>query len=397
MAAKAKQILTYLALIAIVLYFTVVGLIAAKPFLAPLSIAILLTMILIPVVEKLEHWHFNRGWAALVATIAAMALFGALFYVLSVQISSVAKDWPEIKERVEPQIEKLQQFIDNTTGIEPDQQKDLIEKNMPATGENNSEEAESGDSGKATPASDTEDAGQSLFSMAGTALIGFVSFLGTSLLTFVYIFFMLLYRSKIRKSILRFFPPDRQEQAEKILWDSIEVSKNYLGARLLLIVFLTIFYSIGFYISDIREAFLISVLAAVLSLLPYIGNFIALGLALMMAAFSGAETSQFVGVILTMGITQFVDTYTLEPYVIGGQVNLNPLATIIIVVMAGAVWGAVGMVIAIPLFGIFKIIFDRVRVLKPLGYALGNDEMQDKDGGFLHKAGEKLRRLFHKK
>ena len=51
--------------------------------------------------------------------------------------------------------------------------------------------------------------------------------------------------------------------------------------------------------------------------------------------------------------------------------------TIIVVVLGGAVWGVVGMLVAIPALGIFKVIFDHISVLKPLGYLFGDEDIGD--------------------
>ncbi|MDQ3395762.1 MAG: AI-2E family transporter, partial [Bacteroidota bacterium] len=67
------------------------------------------------------------------------------------------------------------------------------------------------------------------------------------------------------------------------------------------------------------------------------------------------------------------------PYVVGHKVELNPLIIIIVVVLGGAVWGVMGMIISIPVFGILKIVFDHIPVLNPLGYALGEEDISSED------------------
>jgi len=63
----------------------------------------------------------------------------------------------------------------------------------------------------------------------------------------------------------------------------------------------------------------------------------------------------------------------LEPVVVGAEINNNPLFTIIILVVGELIWGIPGMVLAIPLLGIIKIICDHVPSLKPYGYLIGSD------------------------
>lgn len=218
-------------------------------------------------------------------------------------------------------------------------------------------------------------------SSAGSFIGQLFSFLGTFLLTFVYIFFFLLYRSKFRNSILKMVPEDKQESAQSVLGESTQISQNYLFGRLILITFLAALYSVGLAVSGVKNAILISILAAVLSLVPYIGNIIGYFLAVGMAFFSGSGATGAIGVTITFAVAQFVESYILEPYIVGDKVNLNPVFTIIVVVLGEAVWGVVGMLIAIPALGIVKVVFDHIPVLRPIGYLFGEEDIGDNEEG----------------
>jgi len=63
---------------------------------------------------------------------------------------------------------------------------------------------------------------------------------------------------------------------------------------------------------------------------------------------------------------------------VGAEVNINPLFTIIILVAGDLVWGIPGMVLAIPLLGIVKIICDHIELLKPYGFFLGQKKKKQK-------------------
>jgi predicted PurR-regulated permease PerM len=156
---------------------------------------------------------------------------------------------------------------------------------------------------------------------------------------------------------------------------------------LILILFLAILYSIGLYFSGVQQAILISALAALLSLLPFIGNVLGYFLALGMALISGAGATGAIGVTITFSITQFVESYILEPYIVGNKVHINPVFTIIVVVLGGMVWGIIGMFVSIPFLGILKVILDRIPALEPVGFLLGETEQDDDElqGGFFQK------------
>jgi predicted PurR-regulated permease PerM len=119
----------------------------------------------------------------------------------------------------------------------------------------------------------------------------------------------------------------------------------------------------------------------VLSLIPYIGNMIGVVLAVVLGALTSDDVgSALIGIAITFTIAQFVESYILEPYVVGQQVDLNPVLTILGVVAGSAVWGVAGMIIAIPVMGIIKVVCDQIDVLRPIGYLLGEEGIEESKG-----------------
>ncbi|HEX6171065.1 MAG TPA: AI-2E family transporter, partial [Chitinophagaceae bacterium] len=110
-----------------------------------------------------------------------------------------------------------------------------------------------------------------------------------------------------------------------------------------------------------------------LEIIPFIGNLTGTLLAILMVVIQGGGAGMVLGVVITYLIVQFLQTYLLEPLVVGAEVNINPLFTIIILVVGELIWGIPGMVLAIPLLGIIKIICDHIPSLKPYGYLIGSD------------------------
>lgn len=423
MGTKAKQILTYSTLLIVLLFFFFWGLAQAKAFLAPVSVAALLAMVVLPVCHWLERKGISAGWAALLSDMLILLFFVGLAWVLSAQVKSLVEDWPKIKGQVKPKIEQMQEFIADKTGISVQEQDQKVSQNVPgdmlqSSGQEGSPQQQSDQETDTTKqksqqqGSDSQNTeqpqqqqesvplgkgqqqesqgqsggGSSMMGSAGSFLMKIVGFFGTFLLTFVYIFFFLLYRKKFKKSVLKMAPDEKREKTNKVLSDSAQISQSYLTGRLILIIFLAVLYSVGLSISGVKHAILISVLAAVLSLIPYIGNIIGFFLAIVMAFFSGSGLMGALGVAITFAVAQFVESYILEPYIVGDKVDINPVVTILVVVLGEAVWGVVGMLIAIPALGIAKVIFDHIPTLKPLGYLFGNedvgDEAENKDNIF---------------
>lgn len=87
------------------------------------------------------------------------------------------------------------------------------------------------------------------------------------------------------------------------------------------------------------------------------------------------QTALWAAVVLLF--IQTIDNYFIEPNVVGGQVNLSALTSILGILLGGLIWGVAGMILFLPILGIIKIICDHVPELKPIGYLLG-EPGQDK-------------------
>jgi predicted PurR-regulated permease PerM len=403
MKNKLLRILLYVTLIVTSLTLFFWGIFTAKTFLAPLTVAALLTMVVLPVSKWWEKNRVSRGIAALFSTLLILAFFLSIMGVVGWQIRNFANDWPQIKERIDLTVVQLQQFVEEKTGISPQEQQEKIfgsqifnSEEKSSASEPTTEEAgknPSSSSQQQEPSSGSSIDGSRIKSIGGYAM-SFFGILGNFLLTFIYVFFFLLYRNKFSASLVKMAPENLKNEAKKTIGEIILVSQNYLSGRLLLILFLAVLYSIGLSISGVEQAILISVLAAVLSLMPYIGNILGYGLAVAMAFISGSGFAGIIGVTVTFSVTQFVESYILEPYVVGNKVNINPVFTIIVVVLGGAVWGVVGMLIAIPALGMLKVIFDHIPSLEPLGYLFGEEDIGDGEPGYFGKMAKWIKDRF---
>ena len=367
MNERVQKLLTVSVLIIVGAYFLFLGLTKAKEFIIPITIAGLLSMMLLPVVHRLEGLGFSKGWAVFFSDIFILAIVVGLSFLIANQVDRVAEDWPEIKKRLEPRIEQVQQYIQEKFNISIQEQKKQIEETIP------------GDQNKYQSNQEKTGGDNSLIKKTAMNLLNFT---GNFLLTFVYIFFFMYYRKKFRKSLLKLVPEERREATNNVISQSSKVAQQYLIGRFLLILFLAILYAIGFLIIGIKYALFIAIIAALLSLIPYIGNIIGGFLALGMAFISGGGISTLIGVVIVFSIVQFIESYMLEPFVVGHKVDLNPVFTILSIVLGGAVWGTAGMILAIPLLGILKVVFDNVKRLEPLGYALDERDLEEGSNWF---------------
>lgn len=351
MLEKLKKLLYPAVAVVIGSYFLFLGLAKSKGFLAPLVMALILSLLMIPLSNWLEKRKFNRPWASFLCTFIIFLASLAFAGLVSLQVKNFAEDWNKIQQRVQPKIEQAEKFIADNTPLS----RQKVEEYQPGN-----------DKGQSSPPEGEDKSAISILKKIS-------SFFGNYLLTFVYIFFLLTYRHRFRNFILRLFPDRHRKRVKNVTHETAKVARAYLKGRLLLILFLAVLYSIGLGISGVGNFIIISIISAFLSILPYIGNLLAFVLALGFGYLGQSDTGVLIGVILTFGIVQFVESYVLEPYVVGDKVDLHPFFVILAVVLGNMVWGIMGMILAIPVLGIIHVIFTHIPALQPFGYLLSKD------------------------
>ncbi|MGB3179981.1 MAG: AI-2E family transporter [Cyclobacteriaceae bacterium] len=354
------------AVLILLLFFAVIaGVVLAGSFLKPLALALLIALLLVPVARKLEKSGVGRFAACILADLIFVLVVAGILFLLSYQVKQVAGDWDQIQKEGKEQFEKVQTFIVKQVGVSEKEQEQAIEKavNNFASGS------------------------QSKFTSMLKNTLGSV---GDLLLIAIYILLLLYYRHKFANFVYKAFSGTQKSKLRKILEGSKNTAVNYLGGRLILIVLLAIFYSIGFLAFGVKYAIFYAVFASILTLIPYLGNVIGVMLPLATTLLSDDPGQAFFGVLIVFAIIQFLESYILQPLVVGKKVNINPFFTIFIVVLGGAIWGVIGMMVAIPYLGILYVIMNNTEKLKPYAYLIGEEEDSDSDSG-IEKAMGKLK------
>ena len=188
-------------------------------------------------------------------------------------------------------------------------------------------------------------------------------------------------------------PEPDEAKALTIVNNAQQVSQKYLTGLSLMIMALWVMYGIGFSIVGVKNALFFAVLCGLLEVVPFIGNLTGTAVTVAASLAQGADFNMVLGILVVYSLVQFFQTYILEPLVVGAEVNINPLFTIIGLVAGEALWGIPGMILAIPLMGIAKIVCDNIEPLKPFGFLIGEEKKGRKSGGW----GQKVKGWFKKR
>lgn len=348
---RSIKILAFIVLLIIVLVY-------AKPFLVPLSFGAIFAMLFLPLSLRLEKWGMGRGWAVTVSTLLLMALIAAVITIFAWQISDVSKNSAQIEDNISQKIDELRNYVSTKFGISIQKQDQII-------------------------AEQKQNGGGQISTMITGLLSGLGGFITDLILTLVYVFLFLYFRLHLKKFVLMLVPAANRKNATTIMDEASEVAQKYITGLAWMILCLWIMYSIGFSIVGVKNAVFFAILCGLLEIVPFVGNLTGNAITIVAVVMQGGSTSMIIGVLITYATVQFLQTYILEPLVVGKGVSINPLFTIAGIVGMELIWGIPGMVLAIPLLGITKIICDHIEPLKPYGFLIGQEKK--KSGSIITK------------
>lgn len=201
-----------------------------------------------------------------------------------------------------------------------------------------------------------------------TIINNFTSIVGETIIglfTVIFItFFSLKDNDIIFKTILKFIPITLKDSFNIVVSESKQYMINYFTGLLLEMLIIGILYGSGCYFLGIQNALIIAFLFAMLIIVPYIGPIIALLLSMILAIAGVASTYTdstviyhiIFKLILLYGIIEILDKFLLQPFIFAKSVKTHPLEIFLIILIAGNLWGITGLIIAIPLYTIFRII-----------------------------------------
>lgn len=345
----------------LLLFLVIAGLYFAKPFLMPLLIGGILATLFLPLCNWMERKNLSKGLAVFLSLLLLIAIITGFVLLLFWKVSEVMTDIALIKQKLFEAGYHIQKYIFDHLNITIEEQFKILKNEQPS------------------------------YTNIMQIIVGSLTdFITTFVLILVYFVFLLYYRTHIKNFILKLTLPSQQDEVEKVLYNATNISQQYLVGLSKMIMCLWIMYGVGFSIIGVKNAIFFAILCGLLEIIPFVGNITGTTLTVLVSALHGASFPLLGGIVLTYGAIQFIQGFILEPVIVGPQVKINSLFTIIALVLGELLWGIPGIILAIPLTAIFKIVCDHIETLKPYGFLIGETETTRQ--GFI----EKIKTLFKK-
>jgi len=197
--------------------------------------------------------------------------------------------------------------------------------------------------------------------LGGTAINLFMSIF---VITFVS-FFFLKDKDLFDKGVLMLVPVKYEDKTRHVLASIRKLIARYLFGMILETTLMVIFYTLGLYLIGLKFslALLIGLIVGILNLIPYIGPWIgaAIGLLLYITAniqldFNAEIVPMVVKVLAVIGVVKLVDDSVLQPFIYSKSVKAHPLEIFLVIIVAGHMYGVLGMMLAIPGYTVLRVI-----------------------------------------
>lgn len=327
------------------LFAFLVFLYLAKSVLMPLVFATIIAIVLHPVVSLFVRFKVNRILSIIITLFLTLLVIAAIGVLLITQASRFADSLPLLLENFTDIINQTITWISGHFDLSTKEITAWITKTKNGV-------------------LDSLAIGQTLVSVGATLAFFF--------LIPVYVFMILYYQPILIEFFHRVFGSNNRDKVGNVINLIKSLIQSYLIGLLIQVAIIAVMYTVGLLILDIEYAIILGIMGAFLNLIPYLGSIIAASFPMLIAVASKTSPWFALLVLALYVVTQFIDNNFITPKIVGSKVKLNALASIIAVIIFAALWGIGGMLLAIPITAIAKLIFDNIKPLQPWGFLLGD-------------------------
>jgi predicted PurR-regulated permease PerM len=192
------------------------------------------------------------------------------------------------------------------------------------------------------------------------------SFFSTFILIFIFLMFMLAGRGKLKLKVEQAFSHHRAAKINQVIdnidrqvqrYLVIKTGIGFLSGALTLVVLLA--FGVDF-------ALLFGFLTFLLNFIPSLGSIVSMGLAAVFAAFQFGGLFPALWILVLLVSLDTVVSSVLEPKLMGQGLGLSPLAVLFSLFFWGWLWGIPGMILAVPIMAVIKIVCANIPALMPI-------------------------------
>ncbi|WP_436861823.1 AI-2E family transporter [Staphylococcus caeli] len=316
-----------------------------KPFIivfntiaAPIVVSIILYYLLNPLVNLMERYNISRLWGVI---ILFLVIIGVIALAINLLIPVIGTQFKTFGNNFPYYVDKVNQFIDNVT------------KNSLISNFYGQIQTQLDDLAKKLPSMVSD-----YFNGFGSKVRNFAEAIvnvGVVIATTPFVlFFMLKDGHRFKDFSTKLMPPKFRKDFHDLL-DKMSVQVgSYIQGQIIVSFCIGILLFIGYSIIGLDYSLILACIAAVTSVVPYIGPTIAISPAIIIALIT--SPIMLLKLIVVWTAVQFIEGHFISPNIMGKTLKIHPLTIIFILLSAGNLLGVVGVILGIPAYAILKVL-----------------------------------------
>ncbi|HEY1413618.1 MAG TPA: AI-2E family transporter [Rhodopila sp.] len=349
----------------------VAGLYLGRTVLIPITLAVLLSFLLAPIVNLLRRIHLGRVLSVLVTVVLAVGIILALGGLIGTQIADLAQEVPQYASTIRSKLDTVQGFA---TG-----QMNLVMRRLEAPPAAAPQPAPpSGPHGKAVPAEtkpmqvEVHQPDPTPMQLAERIISPIVDPLSTTAIVLIVAIFVLLQREDLRDRLIRLFGSSDLHRTTAAMNDAARRLSRYFLTQLGINAAFAVITGTGLFFIGVPSPVLWGTLGLLLRFVPYIGAPLAAILPLALAAAVNPGWSM---VLWTAGLyagTEAIMGQVVEPLLYGRSTGLSPFSVVVSATFWTWLWGPIGLILSTPLTLCLVVLGRHVERLEFLDVILGD-------------------------
>jgi predicted PurR-regulated permease PerM len=328
----------------------VCGLYFGSAVLIPITLSVLLSFLLAPLVAALRRLHMGQLPSIFIAVFFALAIVLGAGALIGAQIVQLAADLPQYQVAIERKIETVQEKTVGRADVLLGKAAITLQRVAPSRP---AAPRSFGKASKNAPQApmpvEVHEPALTPMQLAQRAFSPAIAPLETTFIVLVVTIFILLQREDLRDRLISLFGSRDLHRTTTAINDAASRLSRYFVAQLGLNLSVGAVLAIGLAGIGVPGALLFGVVAALLRFVPYIGIWIAALLAVCLAAAIQPQWTMAVWTLVLFLVVDLVAGQVVEPLLYGHRSGLSPLAVVVAAIFWSWLWGPVGLVLSTPL------------------------------------------------
>jgi predicted PurR-regulated permease PerM/methylmalonyl-CoA mutase cobalamin-binding subunit len=346
----------------------------AQDVLIPITLAVMLSFVLSPVVNFLQRFRLWRAPAVILTVLAALGLLGLVGTLIGSQAASLTANAPQYAKTIEAKVEGVQGFaLARMASIT----KQLGSGKPAATPRGAAPTLNSGAVAappglrRPIPVEVIQDS-TSPFTIAKTVVEPILGPLETTVIVLIVAIFVLMQKEDLRDRFIRVFGSSDLHRTTRALDDAGQRLSKYFLSQLAVNACFGLVIGVGLWLIGVPSPAMWGVMAGLLRFVPYIGSFLAAVAPAALGAAVDPGWGMTLEVIALFAIVEPLTGYVVEPLLYGHSTGLSPVSVIVSAIFWTWLWGPIGLIMSTPLTLCLVVMGRHVKSLEFFDVLLGD-------------------------